>query len=100
MYQLTANIMLTEHEHKVRINLKKARGQLALIEKMLADKRYCVDVAQQINAAIGLLKQANNIIFESHLLSCGAHKLNSKRSADKLAFAKELIKAFTLTNKN
>lgn len=91
--------MIQQYADKVKTNLKKARGQLSLIEKMLGEERYCVDVAQQINAAIGLLKQANNLIFESHLLTCGAHKLNSKKTADKLAFAKELIKAFTVTNK-
>lgn len=91
--------MLAIYENKIKTNLKKVHGQLGLIDKMMAEKRYCVDIAQQVNAAIGLLKQANNYILEGHLLSCGANKLNSKNEAIKLAFAQELVRTFDLTKK-
>lgn len=91
--------MLAIYENKIRTNLKKVNGQLGLIDKMIKEKRYCVDIAQQVNAAIGLLKQANNYILEGHLLSCGASKLNSKNEATKLAFAQELVRTFDLTKK-
>lgn len=91
--------MIEPYIGKIRVNLKKVKGQINLIDKMLSDGRYCVDVAQQINACIGLLKQANNYILEGHLLTCGAHKLNSKNKDERLAFVKELTKAFKLNNK-
>lgn len=91
--------MLKTYSDKVKINLKKAQGQLALIGKMIDEDRYCLDVAQQVNAAIGLLKQANFSIIESHLLTCGVRKLNSKNSEEKLAFTKELIRVFNVTSK-
>ncbi len=40
------------------------------IEKMLAEKSYCTDIAQQINATIGLLRSANMVLLESHLQTC------------------------------
>ncbi|MFA6534298.1 MAG: metal-sensitive transcriptional regulator [Patescibacteria group bacterium] len=91
--------MIEPYISQVKTNLKKASGQLAAIEAMVDDNRYCVDVAQQINAAIGLLKQANSYILEGHLLSCGAEKLNSKKPDERLDFVKELTKAFKLNNK-
>lgn len=91
--------MIEPYVGKIKVNLKKVQGQIKLLEKMLNEKRYCVDVAQQINACIGLLKQANNHILEGHLLSCGAHKLNSRDKNERLAFVKELTKAFKLNNK-
>ncbi len=91
--------MLATYESKIKTNLKKAQGQLELINKMIEEKRYCVDIAQQVNAAIGLLKQVNNYILEGHLLSCGVSKLNSKNEATKLAFAQELVRTFDLTKK-
>ena len=91
--------MIDPYKSKIKLNLKKSVGQLKLIEKMIEEDRYCIDVAQQINAAIGLLKQINIVILESHLQSCGTHKLASKNSADKDAFIKELIKTFNLTGK-
>jgi len=91
--------MIQPYTNKIKISLKKVNGQLKLIEKMIDEDRYCVSIAQQINAAIGLLKQANNSILESHLLSCGGNKLNSRKTTERLAFAQELIKAFNLTTK-
>jgi len=91
--------MIEPYSAKIKINLKKVKGQLNLIDKMIEDNRYCIDIAQQINAAIGLLKQANNAIFENHLLTCGTHKLNSNKKEERVSFSKELIKAFNLTNK-
>ncbi len=40
------------------------------IEKMLIEKSYCADIAQQINATIGLLRNANMVLLESHLQTC------------------------------
>ena len=91
--------MIEPYVSQIKTNLKKVKGQIASIEKMIADGRYCVDVAQQVNASIGLLKQVNNYILEGHLLSCGAQKLNSKAKGERLDFVKELTKAFKINNK-
>ncbi|MFA5062007.1 MAG: metal-sensitive transcriptional regulator [Patescibacteria group bacterium] len=91
--------MLEPYTTKIKANLKKVQGQINLIQKMLDENRYCVDVAQQIHAAVGILKQTNNIILESHLNSCASHKLNSKKQSEKDAFVKELIQTFNLTTK-
>lgn len=56
--------MLPTHKTKILSNIKKTRGLMDTIEKMLADDRYCMDVAQQINAALGLLRSANATILE------------------------------------
>ncbi len=90
--------MTPQHQAKVQTSIKKVQGQINLINKMLEEKRYCVDIAQQVNAAIGLLKKINSTILESHLVSCGGAKLNSKDEKERQDFAEELIKAFTLTN--
>lgn len=91
--------MIEPHISKVKMNLKKAQGQLNLIQKMIEDDRYCIDVAQQVNAAIGLLKQVNTYVLESHLLCCGSEKLNSKNKKEREDFAKELVQAFSIKNK-
>ena len=90
--------MTEEHDKKIVTNLKKAHGQITHINAMIVDKRYCIDIAQQVNAAIGLLRQVNNFILESHLLSCGRHKLNSKDKKEREEFIRELIKTFNITS--
>ncbi|HBU07289.1 MAG TPA: CsoR family transcriptional regulator [Candidatus Magasanikbacteria bacterium] len=91
--------MIEPYTGKIKISLKKVHGQLDLVDKMMADNRYCLDIAQQVNAAIGMLKQINNHILESHLLSCGAHKLESKNEKVRQDFVKELMKVFDQTKK-
>ncbi len=91
--------MIDEYKSKIKLNLKKAQGQMKLVDKMVDDNRYCIDVAQQINAAIGLLKKINNNILENHLQSCGTHKLGSKNQKEKDEFIQELIKTFNLAGK-
>ncbi|KKQ27577.1 MAG: Metal-sensitive transcriptional repressor [Candidatus Magasanikbacteria bacterium GW2011_GWC2_37_14] len=91
--------MIEPYTGKIKINLKKVHGQLALIDKMIVENRYCLDIAQQVNAAIGILKQVNNHILESHLLSCGTNKLESKSEKVRLEFVKELMKVFDQTKK-
>ncbi len=91
--------MIEPYKAKIKLSLKKAQGQLKLLDKMVEEDRYCIDVAQQINAAIGLLKQINITILENHLQSCGTNKLNSKSPEEKEQFIKELIKTFNLTGK-
>ncbi|OGH88928.1 MAG: hypothetical protein A2537_02045 [Candidatus Magasanikbacteria bacterium RIFOXYD2_FULL_36_9] len=91
--------MIEPYKGKIKLSLKKAQGQLKLLDKMIEEDRYCIDVAQQINAAIGLLKQINITILENHLQSCGTNKLSSKSVEEKDQFIKELIKTFNLTGK-
>ncbi len=91
--------MLKPYHDKVSLNLKKTLGQVQRIQKMVDEEKYCIDIAQQVNAAIGMLKQVNTYILESHLLCCGTDKLNSKDEQIKAAFAKELVQAFSIKNK-
>lgn len=96
---LTNQTMQDQYSQKIKLNLKKAAGQLKLIEQMIDDGRYCIDIAQQVNASVGLLKKVNDFILENHLLVCGAKKLNSAKQSDRVGFANELIKAFTIANR-
>ena len=91
--------MIEPYTGKVKLNLKKVQGQINLINKMIEEKRYCVEVAQQVNSAIGILKQTNNLILESHLNTCATNKLNSKKKGEREAFVKELIQTFSVAGK-
>ncbi|KKW43054.1 MAG: hypothetical protein UY92_C0001G0068 [Candidatus Magasanikbacteria bacterium GW2011_GWA2_56_11] len=91
--------MVDPYVSKIKTNLKKTQGQLQRIQKMIEEDRYCIDIAQQVNAAVGLLKQVNSYVLESHLLCCGAEKLNAKDKKTKEDFAKELVQAFSIKNK-
>ncbi len=90
--------MIEPYTTKVLNSIKKVRGQMDLITKMIEDGRYCMDVVQQCNSAIGMLRQANNMVLESHLQTCGK-KMNSSDRAEKDRFIKEILRACTISNR-
>ncbi len=84
------------HRKNILNNIKKVRGQMEHIVKMIDEGRYCIDIIQQCNAAIGLLRQANNMMLESHLETCG-HKLSAKNGVEKKKFIQEIIRACNIS---
>ena len=63
---------------KIQLNIKKAVGTLAKVQKMIDDDVYCADVAHQINASMGLLQSANRELLKNHLACCGTKALSSE----------------------
>lgn len=91
--------MIEPYKSKLVTNVKKTKWLLETIQKMIENDRYCMDIAQQINAAEGLLKSSSNLILQSHLNSCAAHKLTSEDSKEKEEFIQDLIKVFNISKK-
>ncbi|MBL6665086.1 MAG: metal-sensitive transcriptional regulator [Rickettsiales bacterium] len=77
--------------------LRKIAGQINGIQKMIENKRYCVDILQQLGAvksAIGSL-QAN--LLETHLTNCVKEVFELKKKADieeKIAELKDIFKKY------
>ena len=90
--------MIDPYKSKALINLKKASGQINRIIRMIDEEKYCIDIAQQVNAAMGLLKKTNTYILESHLKTCCSKKLASGPTAAKKAFA-EVLQVFDITSR-
>ncbi|MDD5377184.1 MAG: metal-sensitive transcriptional regulator [Candidatus Gracilibacteria bacterium] len=91
--------MIEPYKTKLLTNLKKTRGLIETIEKMVENDRYCMDIAQQINASLGLMKSAKDLILQSHLSSCASHKLMSEDKEEKERFIQELMDVFHISHK-
>lgn len=50
--------------------LKTAGGQIEGIIKMIEDKKYCIDVSNQILACQAILSKVNKEVLNAHLHSC------------------------------
>ncbi len=60
-----------KHNHEKELNLlKTARGQIDAVIRMTEEDRYCVDIANQIEATQALLKKANLSILKQHIETC------------------------------
>ncbi len=79
-------------DQKVLTGIKKTQGMLSKITTMIENDQYCADTATQINAAIGLLKEANRQLLKNHLAHCGKKKLISKNPVEVTEFIDELVK--------
>ena len=57
-------------QKKLATRVKRIAGQVAGIERMLEDRRYCVDILNQIAAVRSALNSVGRVILEDHLQSC------------------------------
>lgn len=67
------------------LQLRRARGQIDGIERMILEDRYCVDVIVQIIAARASLQLVANMLLKSHLKA--SHELaasNGGEAADEM----------------
>lgn len=76
---------------KLAPRLKKVKGQIDGISRMIENKEYCVDIFQQISAVIGALKAINILILENHLNTCVKNTIASKNEKEVKEKIKELI---------
>ncbi len=52
------------------VRLKKVKGQIEGIERMIVDRRYCPDIIAQLKAASSALKAIEAEVFKTHLRGC------------------------------
>ena len=71
-----------DHQDKL-ISLRRIEGQVRGIQKMIEDRRYCVDILYAIGAAIGALRNVENRILKDHLQACVKTAFNERSKSDK-----------------
>ncbi len=81
---------LTTHEEQVTF-LKKIEGQIRGVQKMIEEKRYCVDIITQIHSIIGALYRVENEIFKKHINGCVIQALRGRSDIEKQKKIDEVI---------
>ncbi len=87
-------MMNDETRTQVDRRLKRAAGQVAGIQKMVENDRYCVDVLIQIAAARAALAKVSQILLESHIQTCVVGAMSSDDTDDQQAKIAELLHVF------
>ena len=72
-------------------SLRRIEGQARGVQQMIDDKRYCMDIVNQIKAMKSALSRVESKILEKHLRSCVTQILNKKEMEEKIT---ELVKVF------
>ncbi|MEW6170571.1 MAG: metal-sensitive transcriptional regulator [Candidatus Omnitrophota bacterium] len=72
--------------------LRKIEGQIRGIQKMIEEKRYCVDIITQIHSIIGALYRVENETLKKHIENCVVDALSGKSTREKEEKIEEVIK--------
>ena len=62
--------------------LRRARGQIDGIERMLADDRPCAEILQQIAAAQEALRAAGKLMIRNYLETCATRAIRDGREKE------------------
>lgn len=66
-----------ERKGDVRKRLKRVRGQLDGIERMLDANRPCIDILTQVAAAQQAIRGVGKLVVRNYLERCASHAIKS-----------------------
>ena len=89
----------TTHQEQL-VFLKKIEGQIRGIQKMIEEKRYCVDIITQLHSIIGALHRVENEIFKKHIDGCVINALRGKSESEKQKKIEEIVELISKFRKN
>jgi len=72
----------TTHEEEI-VHLKRIEGQIRGIQKMIQEKRYCIDILTQLSSIVGAIKSVEENILERHLKGCVRQSFNKGSGEDR-----------------
>lgn len=64
--------------------LRTAAGQIEGVVKMIDEKKYCIDISNQIMAAQAILAKVNKEVLNAHLSTCVVNSVKEGDASEKL----------------
>lgn len=82
---------MTTHEKELT-RLRRIEGQIRGIQKMIEEKRYCIDILTQLSSVVGAIKSVEENILERHLKGCVHQSFTEGNKEDKAKKIDEVVK--------
>jgi DNA-binding FrmR family transcriptional regulator len=73
---------ITTHFEDI-VRLKRIEGQIRGVQKMIEDKRYCIDILTQLSSIVGAIKAVEENILDRHLKGCVQHSFTKGNKLDR-----------------
>lgn len=74
-----ATDQVAPHDHSAELKrLKRIKGQVEGVERMIVDRRYCPEIVVQIKAVRSALRSLECSIVEGHMYHCVKAAIDSK----------------------
>ncbi len=71
-----------DHQDKL-VALRRIEGQVRGLQKMIDERRYCVDILYAVGATIGALRNVESKILKDHLNACVKTAFTGKSRSEK-----------------
>ncbi len=81
---------VTTHLEEI-VPLKRIEGQIRGIQKMVEEKRYCIDILTQLSSVAGAIRRVEESILNRHLRGCVHHSFNKGSREDRQKKIDEVI---------
>jgi len=81
---------MTTHEEQL-VFLRKIEGQIRGIQRMIEEKRYCVDIITQLHSIVGALYRVEEEVFKKHIDGCMVNALRGKSETEKQKKITEIV---------
>jgi len=86
----------TKHKSKLIRRLKLIEGQIRVLQKMIENDTYCIDIITQTSAVKQGLSNVEDLLLENHLNHCVRNQMQTGQTAKAKA---EIIKVYKLKRK-
>ena len=80
--------------HTVGPRLRRIEGQIRGINRMVAERRYCIDIIQQLTAARRALDQVSLQIMNGHINTCVSEAIRKREGEGKINELMQTINRF------
>lgn len=87
--------MKPETKKQVRVRLSRIAGQVAGIQRMVEDERYCVDILLQVAAVQAALDRTGKLLLDGHVETCVADAMDSGSRRERRKKIDELMDVFS-----
>ena len=77
------------------VRLSRVAGQVAGLQRMVAEDRYCVDVLLQVAAVRAALAEVGKVVLANHVETCLTEALRSGSKAERRVKVDELMEIFS-----
>jgi DNA-binding FrmR family transcriptional regulator len=80
--------------HEEIVKLKRIEGQIRGVQKMIEEKRYCIDILTQLSSVVGAVRSVEENILERHLKGCVRQSFSKGNKEDRQEKIDEVIDVF------
>ena len=87
--------MKPDTQTQARKRIRRIAGQIAGIERMIDEDRYCVDVLHQVAAVRAALDGVGKLILRGHVETCVSDALASGNARDRKQKIDEVLDVFS-----